>query len=77
VAIERTYTFADYLETIAFVNAWRSSPTRWTTIRTCPVHYDRCVVRFQHARAAGDFRNRLRVRGAGRRPARMKDVTLG
>jgi len=46
VAIERTYTFADYHETIAFVNALAFVAHTLDHHPDLSVHYDRCVVRF-------------------------------
>ena len=46
VAIERTYTFADYQETIAFVNALAFVAHTLDHHPDLSVHYDRCVVRF-------------------------------
>jgi 4a-hydroxytetrahydrobiopterin dehydratase len=47
VAIERTYTFADYFETIAFVNALAFVAHALDHHPDLSVHYDRCVVRFR------------------------------
>ncbi len=59
-AIEKTYRFADYYETISFVNALAFigplQPLRGA---------------LQHARRARHLRNRFRVRRAGRRAAGM------
>ena len=46
VAIERTYTFADYHETIAFVNALAFVAHTADHHPDLSVHYGRCVVRF-------------------------------
>ena len=46
VAIERTYTFADYHETMAFVNALAFIAHSLDHHPDLSVHYDRCVVRF-------------------------------
>lgn len=46
VAIERTYTFADYHETIAFVNALAFVAHTLDHHPDLSVHYQRCVVRF-------------------------------
>ena len=46
VAIERTYTFADYHETMAFVNALAFVAHSLDHHPDLSVHYDRCVVRF-------------------------------
>lgn len=46
VAIERTFRFADYFETIAFVNALAFVAHRIDHHPDLSVHYDRCVVRW-------------------------------
>ncbi len=46
VAIEKTFTFADYHETIAFVNALAFVAHTLDHHPDLSVHYDRCVVRF-------------------------------
>jgi len=46
VAIEKTYTFANYFETIAFVNALAMVAHRFDHHPDLSVHYNRCVVRF-------------------------------
>ena len=46
VAIEKTYTFADYHETIAFVNALAFVAHTLDHHPDLSVHYSRCVVRF-------------------------------
>jgi 4a-hydroxytetrahydrobiopterin dehydratase len=46
VAIEKTFTFANYFETIAFVNALAWVAHRQDHHPDLSVHYDRCVVRF-------------------------------
>ncbi|HEX7892252.1 MAG TPA: 4a-hydroxytetrahydrobiopterin dehydratase [Ramlibacter sp.] len=46
VAIERTCTFADYYETISFVNALAFVANALDHHPDLSVHYDRCVVRF-------------------------------
>ncbi|WP_077000612.1 4a-hydroxytetrahydrobiopterin dehydratase [Variovorax sp. KK3] len=46
VAIEKTYTFANYFETIAFVNALALIAHRQDHHPDLSVHYNRCVVRF-------------------------------
>jgi 4a-hydroxytetrahydrobiopterin dehydratase len=46
VAIERTFTFADYFETMAFVNALALVAHRLDHHPDLSVHYDKCVVRF-------------------------------
>ena len=46
VAIEKTYTFANYYETISFVNALAFIANRHDHHPDLSVHYNRCVVRF-------------------------------
>jgi len=46
VAIEKTYTFANYFETIAFVNALAFIAHAQDHHPDLSVHYNRCVVRF-------------------------------
>ncbi len=46
VAIEKTFRFADYLETIAFVNALAFVAHRLDHHPDLSVHYGKCVVRF-------------------------------
>jgi 4a-hydroxytetrahydrobiopterin dehydratase len=46
VAIERTFRFADYFETIAFVNALAFVAHRVDHHPDLSVHYNRCVVRW-------------------------------
>jgi 4a-hydroxytetrahydrobiopterin dehydratase len=46
VAIEKTYTFANYHETISFVNAVAFIANAADHHPDLSVHYDRCVVRF-------------------------------
>jgi 4a-hydroxytetrahydrobiopterin dehydratase len=46
VAIEKTYTFANYFETISFVNAVAFIANAQDHHPDLSVHYDRCVVRF-------------------------------
>ncbi|MBN9411075.1 MAG: 4a-hydroxytetrahydrobiopterin dehydratase [Burkholderiales bacterium] len=46
VAIEKTYTFANFHETIAFVNALAFIAHRQDHHPDLSVHYNRCVVRF-------------------------------
>ncbi|VTU34803.1 4a-hydroxytetrahydrobiopterin dehydratase [Variovorax sp. PBL-E5] len=46
VAIEKTFTFANYFETIAFVNALALVAHRQDHHPDLSVHYSRCVVRF-------------------------------
>jgi 4a-hydroxytetrahydrobiopterin dehydratase len=47
VAIERTYSFADYFETIAFVNALAFVAHATDHHPDLSVHYAKCVVRFR------------------------------
>ena len=46
VAIEKAYTFANYYETISFVNALAFVANALDHHPELGVHYDRCVVRF-------------------------------
>jgi 4a-hydroxytetrahydrobiopterin dehydratase len=46
VAIAKTYTFADYYETISFVNALAFVANALDHHPDLSVHYNRCVVRF-------------------------------
>jgi 4a-hydroxytetrahydrobiopterin dehydratase len=46
IAIEKTYTFADYYETISFVNALAFVANALDHHPDLSVHYNRCVVRF-------------------------------
>lgn len=46
VSIEKTYTFADYHETISFVNALAFIANALDHHPDLSVHYDKCVVRF-------------------------------
>jgi 4a-hydroxytetrahydrobiopterin dehydratase len=46
VAIEKTYTFANYYETISFVNAVAFVANAQDHHPDLSVHYTRCVVRF-------------------------------
>ncbi len=46
VAIEKTFTFANYYETISFVNALAFIANRQDHHPDLSVHYNRCVVRF-------------------------------
>lgn len=59
VAIERTFTFADYHETISFVNALAFVANALDHHPDLSVHYARCVVRFRthslHAISEADF----------------------
>ena len=47
VAIEKTYTFGNYHETIAFVNAVAFIAHRQDHHPDLAVHYNRCVVRWR------------------------------
>ena len=57
VAIEKTYRFANYFETIAFVNALALIAHREDHHPDLSVHYDRCVVRFSTHDAGGISRS--------------------
>ena len=46
VAIEKTFTFANYYETVAFVNAVAFIAHRQDHHPELSVHFSRCVVRF-------------------------------
>ncbi|VTU39598.1 Putative pterin-4-alpha-carbinolamine dehydratase [Variovorax sp. PBS-H4] len=46
VAIEKTFNFANYFETIAFVNALALVAHKQDHHPDLSVHYNRCVVRF-------------------------------
>ena len=46
VAIEKTFTFADYYETISFVNAVAFIANAQDHHPDMSVHFNRCVVRF-------------------------------
>ena len=46
VAIEKTFSFADYCETISFVNAVAFIANAQDHHPDLSVHYSRCVVRF-------------------------------
>ena len=46
VAIEKTYTFADYYETISFVNALAFVANALDHHPDLSLHYNRCIVRF-------------------------------
>ena len=46
VAIEKSFAFANYFETIAFVNALALVAHRHDHHPDLSVHYNRCVVRF-------------------------------
>lgn len=46
VAIEKTYSFANYYETISFVNAVAFIANAQDHHPDLTVHYNRCVVRF-------------------------------
>lgn len=53
LAIEKTYTFANYFETIAFVNALAFVAHAQDHHPDLSVHYNRCVVRFNTHDVAG------------------------
>ncbi len=46
LAIEKTYAFANYYETVAFVNAVAFIAHRQDHHPALTVHYNRCVVRY-------------------------------
>ncbi len=46
VAIQKTFRFANYLETMSFVNAVAFTAERHDHHPDMSVHYNRCVVRF-------------------------------
>jgi 4a-hydroxytetrahydrobiopterin dehydratase len=46
VAIEKTFTFANYYETVSFVNALAFVANALDHHPDLSVHYDKCVVRF-------------------------------
>lgn len=46
IAIEKTYSFANYYETISFVNALAFIANAQDHHPDLSVHYNRCVVRF-------------------------------
>jgi 4a-hydroxytetrahydrobiopterin dehydratase len=46
VAIQKTFVFANYLETMSFVNAVAFLAERFDHHPDLSVHYSRCVVRF-------------------------------
>src|ERR1700751_6078310 len=53
VAIGKTFTFANYFETIAFVNALALVAHKQDHHPDLSVHYNRCVVRFNTHDVAG------------------------
>ena len=53
VAIEKTYRFANYYQTMAFVNAVAFIAHAQDHHPDLSVHYDRCVVRLQTHDVAG------------------------
>jgi 4a-hydroxytetrahydrobiopterin dehydratase len=53
IAIEKTFTFSNYFETIAFVNALALVAHREDHHPDLSVHYNRCVVRFSTHDVAG------------------------
>ena len=57
--IEKTFRFADYYRTIAFVNAVASIAHREDHHPDLEVHYDRCVVAWSTHSAAGITQNDL------------------
>lgn len=67
VAIEKTYTFANYYETIAFVNALAFMAHAMDHHPDLSVHYCRCVVRYSthslHGISDADFDCAVRADG--------------
>ncbi|RYF15026.1 MAG: 4a-hydroxytetrahydrobiopterin dehydratase [Comamonadaceae bacterium] len=67
VAIEKTYTFANYYETIAFVNALAFMAHAMDHHPDLSVHYGRCVVRYSthslHGISDADFDCAVRADG--------------
>ena len=67
VAIEKTYTFDNYYETISFVNALAFIANAQDHHPDLSVHYNRCVVRFNthdvHGISATDFDCAARIDG--------------
>jgi 4a-hydroxytetrahydrobiopterin dehydratase len=67
VAIEKTYTFANYYETMAFVNALAFVAHAMDHHPDLSVHYARCVVRFSthslHGISDADFECAVRADG--------------
>ena len=65
VAIEKTYRFANYYETIAFVNAVAFIANAQDHHPDLSVHYNRCVVRFNthdvHGLSLTDFECARRI----------------
>ena len=65
VAIEKTFTFANYFQTIAFVNAVAFIAHAQNHHPDLSVHFDRCVVRFNTHDVSGismaDFDSAARV----------------
>lgn len=65
VAIEKTFAFADYHETMAFVNAVAFIAHRQDHHPDLSVHYNRCVVRYRthdvQGLSATDFECAARV----------------
>ena len=65
VAIEKTFSFADYYETISFVNALAFVANTLDHHPDLSVHYNRCVVRYSTHDAKGlterDFHCAARV----------------
>jgi 4a-hydroxytetrahydrobiopterin dehydratase len=65
VAIEKSFSFFDYYETISFVNALAFVANALDHHPDLSVHYDRCVVRFRTHSLAGiteaDFEGAARI----------------
>ena len=67
VAIEKTYAFDNYYETISFVNALAFIANAQDHHPDLSVHYNRCIVRFNthdvHGISATDFDCAARIDG--------------
>ncbi len=67
VAIEKAYTFANYYETISFVNAVAFIANAQDHHPDLTVHYNRCVVRFNTHDVKGlsdtDFESAAQIDG--------------
>jgi len=53
IAIEKTFTFADYYKTLSFVNAVAFIAHTQDHHPDLSVHYNRCVVRFNTHEVSG------------------------
>jgi pterin-4a-carbinolamine dehydratase len=67
VAIEKTYTFANYYETISFVNALAFIANAQDHHPDLSVHYNRCVVRFNTHDVKGISETDFDLRGKSTR----------